>query len=188
MKTLIILVGPSGSGKSTAAINIINHFRAELNSDFFTVSTDELREIISGSEGDQSVSRQAFDSARNLTHYLCRREKNILIDATNLYPKSRKQWIDIGKKYGYIIHAIVVEDTLENCVSKDSKRARVVGPEVIKNQFDKYIEPALSEGFSEIIFLSPKENGFKMSRALPELPKDVKTDEQKTEISTLPAT
>ena len=136
---LFILVGPPASGKSTWGKNFAEKTGAAY------VSTDSIRAEIGSGESDQSVSYAAFSIARQRVTNALSQRKNAIIDATNVNPKSRKDWINIGKSSNSYIVAIVFEVSKEELYKRDLKRDRHVGKEIIDRFVDKYSRPDTTE-------------------------------------------
>ena len=53
------------------------------------------------------------------------------VDATNLSPHERRQWIKMAKSFGYEVHAVFFDVPLEVCLERNSKRDRQVTDEVM---------------------------------------------------------
>lgn len=83
--TLWIMCGLSGSGKSTIAAQIANE-----NPNTIIVSSDAIREELTGNENDQSKNEDVFKIFhKRIREYLIK-EINVIADATNLTMKSRR--------------------------------------------------------------------------------------------------
>jgi predicted kinase len=125
--TLVVLVGAAGCGKSTFAAR---HFRPTQ-----VVSSDECLALISDDPANQRVSGHAFD----LMHLII--EKRLLVgrftvcDATNLDSRNRKSLVKMARSFNFNTAAIVFDVSLETCVSRNSRRRRVVPAEALRNQF-----------------------------------------------------
>ncbi|CUS96114.1 Predicted kinase [Candidatus Kryptobacter tengchongensis] len=148
-RTLVVLCGVAGSGKSTFAKKFFK--RTQI------VSSDHCRALISDNPANQAVSKHAFD----LFYFII--EKRLLIgrltvaDATSLSKETRRQLIEIGRKYGFKIAIIIFDIPLEICIERDKKRPRKVGEQVIRNQYINFLEAKKSiptEGFDEIFILN----------------------------------
>ena len=139
---LVILCGPAGSGKSY----YVNQFFHE----FEYMSADLLRKVVHGNESEQKDGHIIFDILEKMVKYQMELGHPIVLDNTSLYPKARKQWIDLGKKYNYYIEAKVFNVNYETCIERISKRDRKVDISIIKKQFEKFIYPTKDEGFDEI--------------------------------------
>ena len=138
-KALIILVGPPASGKSTWGKKFA------LDNGVVYVSTDEIRKEIGSGEGDQTVSAAAFGIARRRVSAALSAGKNVMIDATNVNRKSRKDWVNLGKGHSAYIIAVAFEIPKAELLKRDAKRERQVGPEVIDRFINKYARPATDE-------------------------------------------
>ena len=138
-KALIILCGPPASGKSTWGKKFA------LNNNVEYVSTDEIRAKIGSGEGDQSVSAAAFGIARRKVSDALKSEKSVMIDATNVNPKSRKDWVNMGRVNGAYVIAITFEVPREELIRRDTERSRHVGPEIIDRFLGKYSRPTIQE-------------------------------------------
>jgi protein phosphatase len=138
-KALVILVGPPASGKSTWGKDFCKQNKLEY------VSTDEIRGELGSGEGDQSVSGAAFSVARSRVIRALTTGKSVMIDATNVNPKARKDWVAIGKDLDAFIIAVAFEVPKEELVRRDSNRDRKVGAEVIEKFFNRYQRPTEQE-------------------------------------------
>lgn len=136
---LIILCGPPASGKSTWG----KKFATDNNVEY--VSTDEIRAQIGSGEADQSVSAAAFGIAKRRVSTSLAEGKSVIIDATNVNPKSRKDWINMGRDAGAYIIAIAFEVPREELLRRDAERSRHVGPEIVDRFLNKYSRPTTQE-------------------------------------------
>ena len=134
-KALVVLCGPPASGKSTWGKKFAQ------DQHLIYVSTDEIRAEIGTGEGDQSVSPAAFGIARVKVSSALGQGKSVMIDATNVNRKARKNWIKLGKGHGAFIIAVAFEVPREELLRRDSQRERHVGPEIIDRFFNKYERP-----------------------------------------------
>ena len=138
-RALVVLVGPPASGKSTWG----KKFAAENNLTY--VSTDAIRAEIGKGEGDQTVSPQAFATARARVSAALGAGKSAMIDATSVTRKARRDWINLGRGHGAFIIAVAFEVTREELLRRDAQRERHVGPEVIDRFLGKYERPTDTE-------------------------------------------
>lgn len=134
--TLYIMCGLSGSGKSTTATQIANE-----NSNTVIVSSDAIREELTGNENDQSKNEDVFKIFhKRIREYLIK-EINVIADATNLTMKSRRAILmnTLGLKVNKICCVIVKR--FEQCKIDNSNRLRVVPEGVIKKQLRSFQIP-----------------------------------------------
>jgi protein phosphatase len=121
--SLVLLVGAAGSGKSTLA--------GRLFAPDEIVSSDALRAVVSGDEGDQSVSGVAFGILhRTVTRRLAARQLTV-VDATNALPHLRRPLIRRAQAAGVAVVAIVLDVDPEAVRAQNASRARNVDAEVI---------------------------------------------------------
>ena len=145
-KALVILVGPPASGKSTWGKKFA------LDNGIVYVSTDEIRKEIGAGEGDQTVSAAAFGIARGRVSSALAASKSVMIDATSVSRKARKDWINLGRGHGAFIIAVTFEVPREELLRRDAQRERHVGSEVVDRFLNKYERPDSQEGIDRIIF------------------------------------
>ncbi|WP_151480326.1 polynucleotide kinase-phosphatase [Streptomyces albicerus] len=112
--SLVVMIGASGSGKSTFARK---HFKPTE-----VISSDFCRGLVADDENDQSASRDAFD----VLHYIAGKRlaagRRTVVDATNVQQESRKQLIELARKYDVLPIAIVLDVPEEVCAERNSSR------------------------------------------------------------------
>lgn len=112
--SLVVLVGATGSGKSTFARR---HFKPTE-----VISSDFCRGLVADDENDQSASRDAFD----VLHYIAGKRleagRLTVVDATNVQPESRKQLVQLARKYDVLPIAIVLDLPEEVCAARNAVR------------------------------------------------------------------
>ncbi|MBY8843611.1 polynucleotide kinase-phosphatase [Streptomyces sp. SP2-10] len=112
--SLVVLVGASGSGKSTFARK---HFKPTE-----VISSDFCRGLVSDDENDQSATRDAFD----VLHYIAGKRlaagRRTVVDATSVQQDSRRQLIELARKYDVLPIAIVLDVPEEVCAERNAAR------------------------------------------------------------------
>ena len=141
------MIGISGSGKSTYAYGLKTSLRAEL------VETDAIREELTGNASDQSQNYKVFQIAKKRVNDFLRQGKNVIIDATSLSTRDRKDWIEIGKDNAAEIRGYFIDTPIDVCKSQNRKRARKVPEEVIDRQASKLESPTKFEGFDSVTII-----------------------------------
>ncbi|MEV6588984.1 polynucleotide kinase-phosphatase [Streptomyces acidicola] len=112
--SLVVLIGASGSGKSTFASR---HFKPTE-----VISSDFCRGLVADDENDQSASRDAFE----VLHYIAGKRlaagRRTVVDATSVQQESRRQLVDLAKKYDVLPIAIVLDVPEEVCAERNAGR------------------------------------------------------------------
>lgn len=146
---LVLMVGPSAAGKSTLAKQI-----CEGGTKFKLLSSDSLRAVFGKNESDQTVNGKVFGHIKSRTNIFLENKDNVIIDATNITVKDRKDFIEIGKLHNANIKAFVIKADKKTLFERNNKRSRAGGrkvPEdVIEKMISKFQEPTKEEGFEEI--------------------------------------
>ena len=152
MNKAIITCGAPASGKSSWVKNVVS-----TNKDIVLICPDTIRGELSGDESNQAVSGRAFQLAKERMDDALKNGHSVIIDATNMYKKTRKDFLDIAKKYNAKTIAVVFEVTRETAIERNSKRAaeggRNVPTHVIDSMISKYQVPDASE-FDEVKFIT----------------------------------
>jgi predicted kinase len=78
------------------------------------------------------------------------------VDATNLSPHERKQWIKMAKSFGYEVQAVFFDVPLAVCLERNSKRDRQVTDEVMHKMAERLRPPTFKEGFEKITVVRVK--------------------------------
>jgi protein phosphatase len=149
---LYVVCGVSGAGKST----FIEKF-LKTNSDVRVVSSDKMRGILFGDENIQSNPSLVFSILKKNVDDALKNGEKIMVDATNLNAKDRRNWVDIAKKYNAKLVAYVMERDRNTLIQRQEKRkgegGRFVSTDVIDRMLNKYQRPSRGEGFDEIILI-----------------------------------
>jgi predicted kinase len=145
-KKLIVLVGLPGSGKSKWAAE----------QDAGVLSSDAVRELLTGDAEDQSANRLVFPMLRNL---LAARVKvgmeATILDATSLTPKERRSWVRTAEALGCEAEAVFFDTPLALCKSRNAARSRVVPEDVMDRFAVRLVPPSEAEGFTRVTVIRP---------------------------------
>ena len=149
--TLYITVGLPGSGKSTYVKNFIKDKEIEY------LSSDSLRAVYGKDETDQSVTSIVFGHIKRKVDEFLKDGKNVLVDATSVNRKERRDYINTAKKYGAKVVAIVFKMDRQGLIDRNKKRGEQGGREVptfvIDKMLNKFEEPSDSEGIDVMIYV-----------------------------------
>ena len=149
---LVLLVGASGSGKSTLA--------ARLFPAGSVLSSDALRDKVSGDPANQAASARAFrilhaQAARRLAAgQLC------VVDATNISAASRRPLHALGATHGRPVIALVLDLPAHLCLARNAARIGRTVPEAVIQRQLVSLRQTLDEGrlgaepFRQIVVLT----------------------------------
>ena len=151
MAKLIILCGLPGSGKSSYAeqlVNINNTFTSD--EEIVVHSSDAIRAELFGDAGSQEDNGRVFELMHKRTREDLNAGKTVIYDATNITRKARKSAIACANPNRDTIECHIVWVPHEECIRRDSQRARKVGPAVIDKMIRRWQSPWKDEGFDKI--------------------------------------
>ncbi|HEY4358134.1 MAG TPA: ATP-binding protein [Acidobacteriaceae bacterium] len=144
---VVLTIGLPGSGKTTW------YKRRGVT----PLSSDLLRNILFDDITEQRYQGLVFSTLRSLlrARLIAKMPWNY-VDATNLSPHERRQWIKMAKSFGYQVQAVFFDVPLEVCMERNSKRDRQVTDEVMKKMAERLRPPAFKEGFDKITVVRVK--------------------------------
>jgi len=143
MSKLIILSGISNSGKSSFTATTVQHNPER----YVSVNRDKIRELLY-SYTEETIQeyyhRNDFNYLEsqvtavqdNLINFWLKRDKDIIVDNTNLRVKYIKEF----EKFGVPIEVIFFDVTLKEALTRNMGRKRKVDEKIIENQYSQYIE------------------------------------------------
>lgn len=143
MSKILVLCGPPASGKSTYAREFIKG-----KTDWVIVNRDSLRE----GRGEYWVPSQE-DYISDLEEFSIRaaikRNYNVIIDATNLNPKTREKWVRLAAETKSLIEFKEFYVPFKEALERDKNRERSVGEKILKNFYLKYYPDKYAEEISD---------------------------------------
>ena len=146
--TLAVLCGVAGCGKSTFAKR---HFAPTQ-----VVSSDECRAMLSDDPANQRVSARAF----RLLHWIVTERlllgRTTIVDSTALSRRARADLLTIARSCNAPAWLICFDVSMDTCLQRDALRERVVGPRVIRRQYQMFVQAMHDipgEGWDRIIRL-----------------------------------
>ena len=144
---VVLAIGLPGSGKSS-------WFKRH---QIHPLSSDLLRALLFDDAQEQRFQDLVFSNLRSMlkARLIARRPMNY-VDATNLTPHERNNWIKLAKDYGYEVHAVFFDVPLEVCLDRNRKRQRVVDEAAMQRMSSKLRAPTFDEGFSKITVVRVK--------------------------------
>ena len=144
---VVLTIGLPGSGKTTWYKR-----RGVL-----PLSSDMLRNILFDDITEQRYQGLVFSTLRSLlrARLIAKMPWNY-VDATNLSPHERRQWIKMAKSFGYEVQAVFFDVPLTVCLERNSKRDRQVTDEVMHKMAERLRPPTFKEGFDKITVVRVK--------------------------------
>jgi predicted kinase len=133
MAKLIIMRGLPGSGKSTKAEEII-----KAHGNCVRINKDLLRTMLHFDKFSRVNEGQTREASILLAKHFLANNVNVVIDDTNLNPKTFQAWKDAHDN----VEVIDVSASVSECVDRDFNRDRSVGEHVIKKtglQYKNYL-------------------------------------------------
>lgn len=132
MSKILVLQGPPASGKTSFAREFIKG-----KQDWVIVNRDSLRE----GRGDYWVPSQE-DYISDLEEFsiktAIKRGYNVIIDATNLNPKTIDKWNKLAKETNSSIEFKKFYIPFKEALERDKNRERSVGEKVLKRFYQQY--------------------------------------------------
>jgi predicted kinase len=136
LTNLFITVGIPGCGKSTYAQLVQSMGRIDV-----IVSTDKIREGLSGDAADQTYNDAVFHVAHNRVRSALIADLNVVFDATNLRCKDRRVLLDIAheRKATPVALYFSISSDFDTCQRRNLARERNVPEDVMRRFHERFV-------------------------------------------------
>jgi predicted kinase len=142
---IVIAVGLPGSGKSTwfAGQGIV------------PLSSDQMRILLSGDEGNQQIHAEVFEAVRALLELRLRIGQAVsYVDATHLKRIYRVPYFEIAARFDADVEALWFDVSLDTCLERNRSRDRRVDEAVMVEMARDFEALSTNEGFSRVTRVS----------------------------------
>jgi len=144
---VVLAIGLPGSGKTT-------WFKRR---GVTPLSSDMLRSILFDDITEQRYQGLVFSTLRSLlrARLIAKMPWNY-VDATNLSPHERRQWIKMARSFGYEVHAVFFDVPFEVCMERNTRRDYMVNEAAMRTMQERLRPPSFKEGFHKITLVRVK--------------------------------
>lgn len=144
---VVLTIGLPGSGKTT-------WFKRR---GVTPLSSDMLRSILFDDITEQRYQGLVFSTLRSLlrARLIAKMPWNY-VDATNLSPHERRQWIKMARSFGYEVQAVFFDVPFEICMQRNLRRDRMLNEETMAKMQERLRPPSFQEGFHKITVVRVK--------------------------------
>lgn len=146
-RVFIMLVGAPCSNKTRLAEHLASLWNVPM------VSPNDIRKQIMETNPDEFSETKVFDTAHSEMQKFLRSNSVVIYDATNCYPKWRKQTLNELKGYYDLAICIQSAATLTDCILNNTNNGDNVPDQVIEKMHYNLEKnpPNLREGFDLIL-------------------------------------
>lgn len=142
--TIIVMVGPPASGKSFWAKNFVKG-----KSTWIRVNRDDLR-LMCGDYWIPSREKLINILEESTITSALKQGYNVVIDSTNLNPKTKAKWKEIALNFDANIEYKEIVIPYHEAVKRDKNRDLQVGEDTIRMFYRKYYPEMLQTELNEL--------------------------------------
>lgn len=148
-----MFVGPPATGKSTFAARLVDAGVVEVHD---VLSTDALREELTGDASDTSRDRAVFARIRSALEERMRAGRTTVVDATGLWSRGRARHLAVARAFGRPTVAVRFATPLHDLLIRNQLRPRVVPAGVVVHMARQLEEASTeeqlrAEGFDVVV-------------------------------------
>ena len=137
---VVLAIGLPGSGKTT-------WFKRR---GVTPLSSDMLRSILFDDITEQRYQGLVFSTLRSLlrARLIAKMPWNY-VDATNLSPHERRQWIKMARSFGYEVHAVFFDVPFDVCMERNLRRDYMVNEAAMRGMAERLRPPSFKRGLPQ---------------------------------------
>ena len=134
--TLTMMKGLPASGKTTWARGVV----AKSDGRCKRVCKDDLRDMLDAGLWSEENEEHVLKVRDNLIKMFLEEALDVIVDDTNLHPKHERRLREIaGDRRATFQVRDFTYVPLEECIRRDAKRDRSVGPKVIRSMHERFL-------------------------------------------------
>ena len=141
---LLVLIGPPCSGKTTFAKSFVKE-----NNNWIRVNRDDIR-LMCGNYWGPSREKLINIYEEIMVSEALQNGYNVVIDATNLNPKTKTKWVSIALKFNVEVQYREFIVSYNEAIKRDKERDLQVGEETIRRFYRIYYPWLLQQDIDEI--------------------------------------
>lgn len=130
---MIIMRGLPASGKSTKAKELMTN-----GGNYVRLNKDLLRTMLHFDKFTHVNERNTWNAEVALAILYLTDGMSIIIDDTNLNPKTVERWKEVAKGLNAKIEYVDMDTSVEDCIKRDAERQKAVGKHVIEKMALQY--------------------------------------------------
>lgn len=143
-KILLVLVGPPASGKTTFAKEFVKN-----KSTWIRVNRDDIR-LMCGDYWIPSREKLISIYERTMIEEALTCGYNVIIDATNLNPKTKAKWEELASNFNAKLEYKEFIIPYKEAVKRDKNRDLQVGEDTIRMFYKQYYPELIEKELDEI--------------------------------------
>ena len=136
MKNVIILKGFIGSGKTTYALRLMEEHKNK----YKRVNKDELRAMVDNGVWSKDNEKLILKIRDSIIRESLEKGYSVIVDDTNLEDIHEKQIRLVANDFFANVEITFIDTPIEECIRRDSLRAKPVGEIVIRSMADRYFK------------------------------------------------
>lgn len=131
---ILMLKGLPASGKTT-------HARELVDKGYVRVNKDDLRSMMDNGKWSKGNEERVLRLRDQIIRVAVNSGSNVVVDDTNFEDRHRERIAALAEEDGADLEVLFIDTPLEECISRNEKRANKVPVSVIVAMHNKYIAP-----------------------------------------------